>query len=102
MKDGHNAHERVRLTDCHDWSWTDSLWQKNATDINRTVMVNLAIYFCLAYWATYYDGWRGIDNMYLITATLTTVRVYVTCNPPIPFCALQLHTFMTPFQIKSF
>lgn len=73
MKDNHNAHERVRMTDCHDWSWTDSMWQQNSYEIYRTIVINIVIYFALAYWGTLYDGYRGIDNLYLITATLTTV-----------------------------
>lgn len=61
------------MTDCHDWSYTERLWQENSKLITLFVVTNIVIYIGLAYWTTHYDGLRGIDNLYLITATLTTV-----------------------------
>jgi hypothetical protein len=69
-----NKQARVRLTDCHDWTWSKSLWKQNAKLITYIVILNVVVYFALAYWTTAYDGFTGIDNMYLITATLTTVE----------------------------
>jgi hypothetical protein len=76
-RDKRVCHQRVRMTECHDWSYTEMLWKKNDHLITLTVALNIALYMSLAYFTVYEDGYRGIDNMYLITATLTTVRVYM-------------------------
>jgi hypothetical protein len=80
LQDSANAHTRVRMTECHDWSYLNFLWKRNETIIFRTMALNFAIYIGLAYWTTYADGDRGVDNMYLITATLTTVCIHMNNN----------------------
>jgi hypothetical protein len=67
--------KRKRATDCHDWTWSDKMWKENANEVTYYVMINIVVYIALAYWTTAYDGFTGIDNMYLITATLTTVAL---------------------------
>ena len=74
MNDISVSENRVRLTECHDWAWSKMLWKRNDVLIFRIIIVNVLVYVALAYWTTNYDGLVGIDNMYLITATLTTVN----------------------------
>jgi hypothetical protein len=63
----------LRISNCHDFAWSRSLWRDASLRIIATAMGALIIYVVVASLLAYSDGLRGVDIVYFISASVNTV-----------------------------
>jgi len=66
----------TRVNACHDFAWSRELWREAANRSSKVSRVLLVVYLALAFGLLGgIEGWRFLDSLYFIVATMTTVAV---------------------------
>ena len=71
---------KTRVSECHDFVWSRSLWKDMSNRITIEATVLLTFYLGIAYWNCYVDGIRGVDFPYFLATTLTMVSWPPECK----------------------
>ena len=72
----------IKLTDCHDFAWSRTLWRNASAEAGRNIFLLLCAYLFLGFLLmAYYDpsiadgNWLTVDGWYFLSATMTTVGI---------------------------